>query len=275
MKRRVYTEVERRAELRAEVKQSIRRLVTIADALFRERAKREREIQVEWATFKRLLAGAGDLDAADIRHLQERVKELEEEKASIQRRSSCRVRGVQSNRSRGGVVVDPFLRGTDRSGVWGVSGGTKLQDVLREHVELVCGGDVREVPCGFARDPWGGVRRRRGGTQTMIYPCGHDKPDQCERCDRRLIARRGFLRGAAGAAVAVAAAPLVPLIRPVMIQVPQSFVLPGAALNPWAAAVGMASTFQFLMLHDGVWRDVSGKGELDGVISVKTVIASE
>ena len=109
----------------------------------------------------------------------------------------------------------------------------------------------------------------------LVYPCGHDKPDQCERCDRRLIARRGFLRGAAGAVAAIAAAPLVPLIRPVMIQVPQSFVFPAAALNPWAAAMGMASTFQFLMLRNGVWCDVSEEGELDGVISVKTVIVPE
>ena len=107
----------------------------------------------------------------------------------------------------------------------------------------------------------------------LVYPCGHDKPDQCERCDRRLIARRGFLRGAAGAVAAIAAAPLVPLIRPVMIQVPQSFVVSG--LEAWPAVMNILPAMQFLMLHNGVWRDVSGKGESDGMITVKTVFAGE
>ena len=50
----------------------------------------------------------------------------------------------------------------------------------------------------------------------MLFPCGHDKPNTCERCDLQLIRRRGFLRGLVGAAALVAAP------KP-MIQVPRSY----------------------------------------------------
>ena len=63
---------------------TVRKMVAIADALFRERARREESIQTEWAAFKRLLAGAKNLDRLDVRELRERIQALETEKAALQ-----------------------------------------------------------------------------------------------------------------------------------------------------------------------------------------------